>query len=96
MAGLLERGSKGGVIEDFAVEDDKEGCVFVGHGLVTAGDIDDGKAAETEGCPGVAVVTGIIGAAVADGVRHALESRGRVGRLNGDESGDSTHGRREA
>jgi hypothetical protein len=31
---------------------------------------------------------------VADGVRHAFEDGGRVGRLNSYESGDSTHERR--
>ena len=69
----------------------KCGRVFVGHRLVAAGDVDDGQAAEAEGGPGVAVVAGIIGAAMADGVRHALDDRGGVGRLNGYESSDSTH-----
>src|ERR1017187_554226 len=94
VAGLLEGGAEGGVVEDFAVENDEEGGVLIGHGLVAARDIDDGKAAEAEGGVRVAVVTGIIGAAVADGVRHALEDGGRVGRLNSYESGDSTHERR--
>ena len=94
VAGLLEGGAQAGVIEDFSVEDDEVGAIFIGHGLVAAGDIDNGKAAETEGGPGVAIVTGIIGAAVADGVRHTLDDRGRVGRLNSYESCDSTHERR--
>ena len=94
VAGLFQGGAEVGVIEDFAVEDDEVGAVFVGHGLVAAGDIDDGEAAEAEGGPGVAIVAGIIGTAVADGVRHTLDDRGRVGRLNGYESSDSTHERR--
>src|ERR1039458_8565194 len=93
VAGLLEGGAEGGVVEDFAVENDEEGGVLIGHGLVAARDIDDGKAAETEGGVGVAVVTGVIGAPVANGVRHALEDGGGVGRLNSYESGDSTHER---
>jgi hypothetical protein len=60
---------------------------------MAAGDVDNGKAAETEGRPGIAIVTGIIGAAVANGVRHALDDRGGVGRLNSYESCDSTHER---
>ena len=84
-----------GVIKDFSVEDDELGSILIGHGLVATGDIDNGKAAETKGGPGVAIVTGIIGSAVADGVRHALDDRGRVGRLNSYESYDSTHERRD-
>ena len=91
VSGLEEGGAEIGVIEDFAVEDDEMGRIFIGHGLVAAGDIDDGETAESEGGPGVAVVTGIIGAAVADGVRHTLDDRGRVRRLNSYESCDSTH-----
>src|ERR1035437_9708976 len=93
VAGLFEGGAEAGVIEDFAVEDDEKGRVFIGHGLVAAGHIDDGEAAESEGGPGVAVVAGIIGAAVADGVRHTLDDRGGAGRLNSYESCDSTHER---
>src|ERR1035441_4148329 len=96
VAGLLEGGAEGGVVEDLAVENDEEGGVFMGQGRGAAGYIDDGKAAETEGGVGVVVVAGVIGAAVADGVRHALEDGGRVGRLNSYESGDSTHERRGA
>ena len=94
VAGLFEGGAEVGVVEDFAVENDEEGGVLIGHGLVAAGYVDDGEAAEAEGGVGVAVVTGVIGAAVADGVRHALEDGGRVRRLNRYESGDSTHERR--
>ena len=94
--GLDECGAEIGVIEDFAVEDDEAGRIFVGHGLVAAGDVDDGETAEAEGGPGVAVIAGIIGAAVADGVRHTLDDRGRVRRLNSYESCDSTHERRTA
>src|SRR5450759_2341041 len=32
VAGLLEGGAEGGVVEDFAVENDEEGGVFIGHG----------------------------------------------------------------
>src|SRR5437764_1299814 len=70
-----------------------DGRVLVRHGLVAAGDIDDGEAAEAEGGPGIAVEAGIIGAAVVDGVRHALDDRGRIGRLKSYESSDSTHER---
>ena len=69
-----------GLIEDFAIEDDEMRSVFIGHGLVAAGHIDNGEAAKSEGGPRVSVITGIIGAAVADGVRHTLDDRGRVGR----------------
>src|ERR1035441_2568295 len=93
VAGLFQGGAEGGVIEDFAVEDDKLRRVFIGHRLVAARDIDNGEASEPEGGPRVAVITGIIGAAVADGVRHALDDRGRVGRLNSYKSCDSTHER---
>ena len=93
VSGLFEGGTQAGVIEDFAVEDDEVGVILIGHGLMAAGDVDDGEAAETEGGPGVAVVAEIIGAAMADGVRHTLDDRGRVGRLNGYETCDSTHER---
>ena len=66
MAGLFQGWAEIGVIEDFAVVDDPKRAVFVGHGLVAAGDIDDAQAAMAEGGLGVAVVAGIIGAAVAD------------------------------
>jgi hypothetical protein len=93
--GLFEEGAEAGVIEDFSVEDDEVGPIFIGHGLMATSDIDNGKAAETKGGPGVAIVTGIIGSAVADGVRHTLDDRGGVGRLNSYESCDSTHERRD-
>ena len=95
VAGLFEGGAEVSVIEDFSVEDDEVRCVFIGHGLMATRDIDNGKAAEAEGGPGVAIITGIIGPAVADGVRHTLDDRGRIGRLNSYESCDSTHERRD-
>jgi hypothetical protein len=94
VSGLEEGGAEIGVIEDFAVEDDEMGRIFIGHGLVAAGYIDDGKTAESKGRPGVAIIAGIIGAAVTDGVRHTLDDRGGVRRLNSYKSCDSTHERK--
>ena len=69
MAGLFEGGTEIGVIEDLAVIGDPEGAVFVGHGLVAAGDIDDAEAAVAQGGEGIAVVAGAVRAAMADRCR---------------------------
>ncbi len=74
VSGLFESGAQAGVIEDFAVEDDEFRLVLVGHGLVAAGEVDDGEAAEAEGGPRVAVIAEIVGAAMAGhGIGHPLD-----------------------
>jgi hypothetical protein len=58
------------VVIDFAVEDDGDGVVFVEHGLVAAGEVNDGQAAMAEGNMRINEETGIVRAAMSEGVAH--------------------------
>ena len=60
------------VVVDFAVEGENLGAVFVENGLAAAGEVDYGQPPETHGDALVNVVIGLVGAAVGDGIHHAL------------------------
>lgn len=94
MAGGFEGGSEGGVVEDFAIEDNPGGSVFVGHGLVAAMEVDDGEAAVAErDAVGLTVEEAeVVGSTVADGRGHALQNRsGGRGRLDRNKAGNAAH-----
>jgi len=52
VTGLDECRAEVGGIEDFAIEDDESRTVFIGPRLMTAGDIDNSEAAESDGAQG--------------------------------------------
>ena len=49
MTELFQLGTYGLMIVDLAVEADDDGAALIGHGLLAAGDIDDGQPAMAEG-----------------------------------------------
>src|SRR4029079_14510121 len=78
------------VVVDLAVEDDPGAAVLVGHGLMAAGEVDDGQAPHGEaGLPqqhGAVVVR----AAVNEGGAHPLQDR-RIGPEEVPLAADSAH-----
>jgi hypothetical protein len=63
------------VVVYFAVEDHPDGSVFVGHGLMSATEIDDTEAAHTQSHTGSLIVPFIVGAAVGQKTGHPMERR---------------------
>ncbi len=93
VAGGFELGAELSEVVDFAVEGDPDVAVFVGHGLLACGGVDDGKAAVTEGDVGADEVSVAIGSAMGDGAGHAADGgviRDRL--LMGDDAGNAAHG----
>jgi len=76
VAGGLEVAAEGFEVVALAVVDEVEGAVFVGHGLVAGGEVDDGEAAMGQaagGGVGVEVDAAAVGAAVGEDGGHARE-----------------------
>jgi hypothetical protein len=90
---LLELGAQGRVVVDLAVEDGPDGAVLVGEGLVAGGEVDNGEAAMAEKRRRVGMKALVVGTAVADGIRHALDARvGLLGLEITQESAYPAHG----
>src|ERR1700722_15227380 len=60
---------------NFAIEDHPYGFFAIGHGLVAASQVDNGKAAETKSEGTVEVIAFVVGAAVSDGPGHRFDVR---------------------
>ncbi len=58
------------MVEDFAVVDNLQATIFVGHGLVAVGEIDDAQAAKAESHEFIAKEAAIVGTAVSDAIGH--------------------------
>src|SRR6267378_4541117 len=95
MAVPLELASEFQKVVDLAVEDDPHRLFLVGHGLVAAGQVDNGEAPETEPERAGEQVPFIIGASVGNGPSHHLEVRAMNWNLATEVvlSADSTHDR---
>ncbi len=95
MAAAFEIRTQLGKVVDFAVEDDPGTAIFVEDGLMSAGNVDDGKAAHAEARTVSHVDAIVIRAAVADGVAHVThESFGDIALAScADDSGYATHDR---
>ena len=102
MAALFESGLNFAVVVDFAVEGDPDRFVFVGEGLMTAAEIDDGETSLAEDGTGGAlgkirdegiVETAIVGTAMDEDVGHRADDLGVDGICSGSpgSAGDSTH-----
>ena len=73
MAALEEFGALFAVVEEFAVEDDGDGLVFVGDGLLAIGEADNAETAGGE-CEAVAMEEAFfVGAAVDERASHAFD-----------------------
>ena len=66
-------------VVDLAVKDDGEVLVLIEHGLLAALQVNDGKAALAKGCRAFNKLAPTIGAAVGDGIHHALQNFLHVG-----------------
>jgi hypothetical protein len=73
VAALLEFRAKIGVVVDLTVEYDLERAVFVGHGLMAGGNIDDTQATVTEAELVFDENAGVVGPAMRHHVSHALQ-----------------------
>ena len=73
MARTLEIRAEFGVIEDFPVIDNPQVAVLISKRLMSAADIDDAQTAMAKFRQRVVIETRIVGAAMADCIRHALE-----------------------
>ena len=78
-------------VVDLAVKDDGEVLVLIEHGLFAALQVNDGKAALAKGCRAFNKLALAIGAAVGDGIHHALQNFLHVGAC-ADKANNSTHG----
>ena len=76
MAGALELGGQLPVVVDLAVADDDDGAVFVGDGLVSARDVDDGEPSYPEEDVVVHVGSFVIRPPVDGHGAHPLERAG--------------------
>ena len=66
------------MVIDFAVEDDPDRPVLVGHRLMAAGKIDDGQPAKAQGAVVIVPVALVVGSAVDDRRGHTARSLARV------------------
>ena len=73
MAAGLELAAQFAVVIDFAVEDDPDGSVFVGHRLLASGPVDDGQSPVTESEPRSVKVAAAIGSPVAQAFGHPFD-----------------------
>src|SRR5689334_19708623 len=73
MAGRLQFGSQLFEVVDFTVEDHPDGLRLVGHRLMTASQIDDGKPSESEPNGARQEEPLIVWSTVDQGPRHALD-----------------------
>ena len=62
-------------VVDFAVEDHPNGFFGVGHGLMSAGKINDRKPAEAEAKWPIEKISFIVGTTMGDGLGHSLDAR---------------------
>ena len=62
-----------GIIEEFAVEDDLDGMIFVANRLLAVRQADDAEPAIGQAEPGFFEITVVVGTAMDNGVGHALE-----------------------
>ena len=85
--------TKGREVIDFAVQDNPQGFVFIGDGLMAARNVNDAEAAYAEADAAPDVVTKVVWAAVLDDATHALEKRSqrRIRPIELRHSVDSTH-----
>ena len=76
---------------NLTVKDDGKVLVLIEHGLFAALQVNDGKAALAKGCRAFNKLALAIGAAVGDGIHHALQNFLHVGAY-ADKANNSTHG----
>lgn len=104
VAGAFESSAEFAVIVDFAIEDDLDGSIFIGEGLVSGFEIDNRESAEAKGdtgvdttgeivAPIVQVGAGIVRTAMFERGDHSLElfSGYGVAGIGPDPASDSTH-----
>ena len=88
----LEVGAQGCVVVDLSIECDPDAVVLVGERLMSAGEIDDGKAPEAEEGGRVGVKALVIGAAMAHAIGHATDGFGAfLPRKIAEDSADTAH-----
>ncbi len=89
----LQSGLLLGIIEQLAVEDDRDGAILVADGLPAVGQADDAQPAVGEADAGVLKVAVLIRAAVHDGIGHRDEGSPRKEPVPSqiDRAGDSAH-----
>ncbi len=73
VAALEEFGALFAVVEEFSIEDDGDGAVFVGDGLLAIGEADNAETAGGEGEAGAMEEAFFVGAAVDEGASHAFD-----------------------
>src|SRR3989442_9732256 len=94
MAACLEPGPERRVVVNLAVVDDPARFVLVGHGLLPAGDVDDGEPPVAEADRPLRPEALAVRPSMTEHVTHALEQRLVHGfaRAQVDDADDSTHG----
>ena len=100
MAGAFQPLPQGAEVVDLAVEDDPHRAVFVAHRLPSAGEVEDGQPAVSQGDAGQRVALGDVLAlavrpAMAQHGDHPLERFGPqgLGRISPNRAGDAAHGK---
>ena len=73
VAALEEFGALFAVVEEFSIEDNGDGVVFVGDGLLAIGEANDAETAGGEGEAGAMEEAFFVGAAVDEGASHAFD-----------------------
>jgi hypothetical protein len=73
VAALEEFGALLAIVEEFAIEDDGDGAVFVCDGLLAIGEVDDAETAGGEGEAGAMEEAFFVGAAMNEGASHAFD-----------------------
>ena len=73
VAALEEFGALLAIVEEFAIEDDGDGAVFVCDGLLAIGEVDDAETAGGEGEAGAMEEAFFVEAAMNEGASHAFD-----------------------
>ena len=81
------------MVKNFAVVDNPEAAIFVGHRLMAAGRIDNAQSTLAEEGWRSLIMTIVIGATMTKGVGHPPQDGGRIGGdLPTNKSGYTAHG----
>jgi hypothetical protein len=93
MPASFERAPRFRIIEQLAVEDDDDGAVLVGDGLVAVGEADDAETTVGQGHAVALEIALVIGSAMHDGIGHAPDGSGwnDPAAAQIDDAGDPAH-----
>src|SRR4051794_33852308 len=93
MAVALEVGTRLGIIEEFAIEDDVHRPVFVTLRLLPVRQIDDAQAPRRQADTGLLIESFLVGTAMRQGVRHGPKRApvGRTASVKIDQTRDAAH-----